>query len=342
VIIAVADHFEPAILPGQGSRPAPRDVQEQRLERWCREYPLAVDRWRDSDGQPFKHTYFYPAEQYDDDLIARLSEHCRAGWGELEVQLHHGVDEPDSASNTRSVLCDFRDALARHRCLARWDGSGAMRYAFVHGNWALANSAGGRFCGVDSEMQILSDTGCYADMTLPSAPDPTQVSKINAIYECGLPLTRRAPHRRGRDLHVGRPPRVFPILVQGPLMLSRRKGHWGLPRPVIENGEISSRNPPDLRRLRLWRQARVGVHGRPDWLFVKLHCHGMDPRDESAMLGPGLQGFLEAVVELARNTPLRLHFVTAREMVNMILAACDGRDGDPDQYRGYRLRPLGE
>ena len=43
----------------------------------------------------------------------------------------------------------------RHGCLSRWDGKGEPRYAFVHGNWALANSAGGRFCGVDSEMQIL-------------------------------------------------------------------------------------------------------------------------------------------------------------------------------------------
>ena len=38
-------------------------------------------------------------------------------------------------------------------------------YAFVHGNFALANSAGGRYCGVDEEMQILAETGCYADMT---------------------------------------------------------------------------------------------------------------------------------------------------------------------------------
>src|SRR5207247_8068146 len=58
--------------------------------------------------------------------------------------------------------------------------------------------------------------GCYADFTMPSAPSRGQVSKINALYECVEPLERRAPLRR---------PQVFPILVQGPLMLdfSRRK-----------------------------------------------------------------------------------------------------------------------
>jgi hypothetical protein len=33
-----------------------------------------------------------------------------------------------------------------------------------------------------------------------------------------------------------------------------------------------------------------------------------------------------------------IHFVTAREMVNIIWAACDGRDGNPGEYRDYRLK----
>ena len=90
-------------------------------------------------------------------------------------------------------------------------GVGPPRYAFVHGNWALANSAQGKFCGVDDEMQILAETGCYGDFTLP-APSSAQVRKINAIYECSLPLNRRAPHRRGRDLQSGRPPKIFPLI----------------------------------------------------------------------------------------------------------------------------------
>ena len=199
----------------------PYEEQERRLDCWCRECPRLADAWRDSDGRPFVHTYFYPAEQYDRRLIQQLAEHCHAGWGEIEIHLHHGIHTPDTAENTRRRLVEFRDALAAdHGCLSYLDDSSTPKYAFVHGNFALANSADGRFCGVDDEMQILADTGCYADLTLPAASfHPAQIAKINSLYECGLPLSQRAPHRRGHDLARGRPPESFPLMIQGPLML---------------------------------------------------------------------------------------------------------------------------
>ena len=169
MIIALADHFEPGIVPEDGSARAPYHEQERRLERWCHEYPIRFGTYRDAEGRPFVHSYFYPAEQYDQPLIARLADHCRAGWGEMEIHLHHGVEAPDSAENTRRQLIEFRDRLAgEHDCLSYWGESAEPRYAFVHGNFALANSNHGRECGVDSEMQILAETGCYVDMTLPT------------------------------------------------------------------------------------------------------------------------------------------------------------------------------
>ncbi len=339
-MIALADHFEPAVVPRAYNARADRAEQERRMQRWCREYPRVVDRWRDADGFPFRHTYFYPAEQYDRGLVARLADHCQAGWGEVEIHLHHGHPEPDTPENTRRTLLEFRDALAGHGCLARLDGAGPPRYAFVHGNWALANSNSGRFCGVDEEMQILAETGCYADLSLPAAPNPAQVAKINSLYECGMPLNHRAPHRRGRDLASGRPPRLFPLIIQGPLMLDFSRRASGLPVPSIENGDLTMANPPTTRRLRLWQQAAIAVRGRPDWIFIKLHCHGMDPGEEEVMLGSLLQHFLREMVENARRSwEYHLHFVTAREMVNIALAACDGRAGSPGDFRDYRFHP---
>src|SRR6185503_12462240 len=123
----------------------------------------------------------------------------------------------------RRTLEIFRDTLAyEHKCFSRSSQGGAPRYAFVHGNWALANSANGKFCGVDSEMQILADTGCYADLTLPSAPDVSQVPRINAIYECGHPLDQSSPHRSGPSLRVGSQP-ALPIILTGPLMFDWRQ-----------------------------------------------------------------------------------------------------------------------
>jgi len=334
LLIGVADHFEPAIVPELPGTFASADEQERRLEQWCAEYPEAVGHWRDADGYPLRHTYFYPAEQYDKTLIDRLAEHCRSGWGEIEIHLHHGVKEPDTAWNTRRVLVEFRDRLARLGCLSRWNGEGPPRYAFVHGNWALANSGGGRACGVDEEMEILAQTGCYADLTLPSAPNPAQVTKINALYECARPLHEPAPHRKGRDLRRGQLPCIFPLIIQGPLGLDLAR--W----PFLENGELTTLHPPTMHRLRLWCRPAITVMGRPDWLFIKLHCHGMNPRDKAVMLGAPLQQFLRSLTTEVR--AYRIHFVTAREMVNMILAACDGREGNPGIYRDYRLRLNGQ
>ncbi len=342
LIIGLADHFEPAILPEARDQCATRDEQERRLERWTREYPKVVDRWRDSDGRPFCHTYFYPAEQYDAGLIDRLAGHCKAGWGETEIHLHHGCRAPDTAENTRRSLVEFRDALVRHGCLSRLGEDGASRYAFVHGNFTLANSGAG-CCGVDQEMQILAETGCYADFTLPSAPNLAQTAKINALYECALPLDRPAPHRRGRDLRRGHAPSVFPLIIQGPLALafSRRSGRRLL--PYIENSALTGPNPASIKRLRLWMRAAITVKERPDWLFIKLHCHGMDPADDEAMLGGPMRKFLEQLSASSKGgRTFQTHFVTAREMVNIALAACDGREGNPGEYRNYAFRLIQE
>jgi hypothetical protein len=339
LILAVADHFEPSFIPdAPAGSYASRDEQGRRLDEWTRVYPEIAGPYRDTDGYPLRHTYFFPAEQYDQSLVERLAQHCKAGWGEIEIHLHHGVSSPDTPGNTRKALVEFRDSLAAHGCLSTWEGEGQPRYAFVHGNWALANSSGGRFCGVDEEMQILAETGCYADFTLPSAPDPAQTTKINSVYECGLPLDRRAPHRRGRDLRRGRSPKTYPLIVQGPLAMeaSARRGLWPVPR--IENGELTATCPPTMDRLRLWRRAAITVQGRPDWVFIKLHCHGMDPRDTHALLGTPMREFLRALCENAQRNGHSIHFVTAREMINILLAACDGHEGSPGSFRDYRLR----
>lgn len=343
LIFTLADHFEPAIDPEDGFKRAPYAEQEERLESWCRDYPKAAGEWRDHEGRPFVHTYFYPAEQYDEGLVARLAEHCHQGWGEVEIHLHHGMFEPDSAENTRRELVEFRDRLAfRHRCLAVEEGAAQLRYAFVHGNWALANSAGGPFCGVDSEMQILAETGCYADLTLPaSVLHPAQIAKMNSVYECALPLDQAVPHGEGHDLAVGRAPKTFPLIIQGPLVtdIQRSMRSW---KPVIENSAISGGDPMTLKRLALWKRAQIHVAGRPDWIFIKLCCHSMNPTQREELVGGSFQKFLRDLVAGAEQRKEILHFATAREMTNILLAACDGREGNPGDFRDYRLKRFGE
>jgi hypothetical protein len=271
-----------------------------------------------------------------------MSEMQAEGLGEVEVHLHHGVDKPDTADNLKTTLVDFRDTLAeRHRCLSRMDDADTPMYAFVHGNLALANSSSGRFCGVDNEMEILRDTGCYADMTLPSAPDESQVAVINRIYECGHPLNTAAPHRTGRRVSANGKQGQLPLIFTGPLVFNWTRRIKGLPVPRIDDGALTANQPLDMARFERWRSANITVEGRSDWIFVKLYCHGFFDRDQSVCIGEEAKRFFGDIVEEGgRSGNFTVHFATAREAFNMAAAAIDNRSGSPNGYRDYRLRSI--
>ena len=55
-------------------------------------------------------------------------------------------------------------------------------------------------------------------------------------------------------------------------------------------------------------------------------------------MGEFMQRFLSELTEGAKERREIIHFVTARQMVNIIWAACDGREGNPGDYRDYRLK----
>ena len=132
LLLCIADHYEPH---QGGATPA---VARARVERWLQEYPRRFASFRDSDGQPPRHTFFYPQDEYDAEHVDALAELCRRGFGEVEVHLHH---DGDSAERLHEKLRAFKDLLARrHGLLARDRCTGELAYAFIHGNWALCNS----------------------------------------------------------------------------------------------------------------------------------------------------------------------------------------------------------
>lgn len=318
IFLCVADHYEPM---WEG---ASAEVQRERVDRWIREYPGRFSDIEDSRGRPPPHTFFYPAEEYQSEPIERLAGLCRQGFGDVEVHLHH---DNDTAENLRSTLSSFSENLFARHGLLRKDEEGQIRYAFIHGNWALDNSRpDGRWCGVNNELTVLRETGCYADMTMPSCPSATQTRTINSIYYAVDDPERPKSHDTGTPAAVGQtPPDDSLLLIQGPLALDWSRRKWGL-LPRIENGDLHGGFPPSLSRFRLWLEAGVTVAGQPDWVFIKLHTHGAPERNANMLLGEPMHEFHKSLAEFARmHGGLQYYYVTAYEMASLVHQAEQGQ-----------------
>jgi len=318
VFISVCDHYEP-----RWQNPA-RHVQDSRVERWVCDYPNSVAGLRDSTGRPPQHTFFYPGDEYDPEHVDQIAELCRRGFGDVEVHLHH---HHDTSQSLRDKLEEYVSTLSSRHGLLQKDASGQTTYGFIHGNWALDNShPDGDWCGVNDEITVLRETGCYADFTMPAAPSPCQTTTVNGIYYAIDDPSRPASHDRGARARVGQaPPREGLLMIQGPLGFDWHSRKWGL-LPRLENGDLTGRRPASAYRFRRWCAAGVCVAGREDWLFIKLHTHGAQEANLEMLLGPPMRRFHESLAALAESrSAFKYYYVTAREMAALVHQAEKGQ-----------------
>ena len=279
-----------------------RDVARARVERWVREYPRALGGFRDADGRPPRHTFFYPIETYEPEHLDALAGLCRRGSARSRSTCTTTATRPRTSA--RPSWSSKRTFSERHGLLARHRDTGELAYGFIHGNWALDNARpDGRWCGVNNELDVLRETGCYADFTLPSAPSPTQTRTINSIYYATDDPRRPRSHDRGVGVGAGVPPDGALMLIQGPLVLDWTQPQVGrLPRrrERLRPGEPAARRSTAST---LWLAARVQVPARPDWFFVKLHAHGATEAAQPALLGEPMVEFHRALARRAADDP---------------------------------------
>lgn len=330
VLLCIADHYEPQL-----GKPTPA-VAAGRVESWVRNYPRLFERFRDADGRPPRHTFFFPIDEYDASHVDGIAGLCRAGYGEVEIHLHH--DNDTSQALRERLIADTKMFRQRHGLLPSDKATGALRYGFVHGNWALDNSRpDGRWCGVNNELDILRETGCYGDFTMPSFPSATQTRKINSIYYAVDDPDRPKSHDWGQDIGAGPCPANSLLMIQGPLLLDWGRRKWGVV-PRIENGCLQGNQPPTMRRLDLWVAARVQALPRADWFFVKLYAHGAPESNQAVMLGEAMVRFHEGLAQRAAlGAGFHYHYVTAREMYNLAKAAEAGWTGSVNEARDFQL-----
>ena len=330
VMFCFVDHFE----PNWGR--VDMATQRARVDRWCRDYRALAGAHRDADGRPPQHSFFYPEEEYVEEHLDKLAQLCADGYGEIEIHLHH---DNDTAENFNATIDRFNKLLhERHGALPRDPRTGQLRFGFIHGNWSLDNSrADGRWCGINNELILLRELGCYADFTLPSAPSDTQTKTSNAIYYATDDPLRPKSHDSGVPVRVGGEASGDLMIVQGPLGLNWRERKFGV-LPRIENADVRRGCPPTPERVDAWVATGIHVEGRPEWVFVKVHTHGTQERDMDTLLGDAAQRMHEHL-ERVYNDGKRhvLHYVTARETYNIIKAAEAGKRGDPNTWRDFEL-----
>jgi len=326
IIVVPIDHWEPG---------GDMDI----VNKWMTGYRELADKHVDADGVKLQHTWFYPIDQFRGYEVDSIVELSREGYGDVEVHLHHRGD--NSASLTKKFV-DGLDSLQAHGALISPDGKD--HWAFVHGNWALDNSRvyqGRDMCGVDNEITILQQLGCYCDMTFPAMGQTAQPSLVNKIYYCIDDPNKPKSYDTGVVDSVGfhPAPNQF-MLIEGPYVIDwsdwRFKTH-----PTLEDGDLYWEIPTTFHRFQQWLKADVHVKGRPNWVFVRPFTHGAhlvkDGYDN--ILGKNIDKMLTEVEKRYNDgKKYRLHYMTAREAYNVVKAAEDGKTGNPNNYRDYVIK----
>jgi len=309
--LTVADHYEPNWL-----QPT-REVARGRVDTWRNQWPAIADRNRDSAGRPARYTFFYPQEEYAPELLDPLAELTAQGVGDVEIHIHH---DREGERDFLDRMNGFIDVLStRHGLLRKIDGRTV--FGFIHGNWALDNShPDGIWCGLNNELILLRDLGCYADFTLPAVPDPAHCGMVNTVYWATDDPSRPRSHESGAPVRAGLNGNKATgdlLIIPGPLALNWTDRPWYKPR--IDTGELAENDRVREERFALWIDSapRIG-----DDAFVKLFTHGAQERNSNCLLAGGdLDLLYSGMKRECERRGIEIHFASAWEMYQATQAA---------------------
>lgn len=320
ILFTFVDHFEPH--------------DQAAMDRWMRDYPLLTSRHRDADGVMPQHSWFWYFSYADGDetlsYLQQLAQLAYQDLGEVELHLHHRDRTPQT----------FQEKIERMIRLSQWTGAFVTAeptprttFGFIHGLWALDNSRRGS-CGISDELIRLRRLGCYADFTHPSW-GPMHPRLVNRLYYATDDPHRPKSYDTGVVMRVGAPAVGDLLIFEGPSVVRFR----GI-KPQYDHGDVTMAGRPTPERIDAWIGTGVHVHGRPEWVFVKVFTHGAVAEDHEAVLG-ALADAMYADLESRYNDGTRyiLHYVTAREAYNIAKAAEAGRTGNPNAYRDFLIPP---
>ena len=318
VIFLFVDHFE---LAGK----------KDRLNSWINDYPSVVNGFKDADGVMPQHTWFSAIDLIDENELEAIKPLVDAGYGEVELHWHHSHVSDEVFRND---LKNGLEIFHKYGFMKPYKKGIHSCFSFIHGNWSLNNSRGVEYCGIDNEIEILKEFGCYADFTFPALFSPAQPKYVNKISYTTIANVRKS-YNKGRTSEVGVKEKESEFMImQGPLAINlfdwRHKWH-----PTIENGDVNGDYTQNSKkRIDCWVRQNIHVKNNPNWIFVKVFCHGAQDY-KSLTSNSTIQMYRYLDTKYNDGKRYRLHYVTARECYNIIKAAEDGKDDNPNLYRDY-------
>jgi len=309
------DHYEPDF----GG--ADLTLQLARVQRWQVAYERAIQGHVDSDGSCPQHTWFLPIDLVHERTVPVVASWPGRGWGEVEYHLHH-----DPSMDEHAIREQIMQDIGRLQQCGAMSGG---RYGFVHGMFALAGGDD-RYCRAPNEIDVLLETGCYADFSFPSLGTPAQPRQVNSIFYARS-NGRPKPYDTGPDAAVGQKHEGL-LIVPGPMCI-------GLFPRLMDDAHVEPHHLPHPRRIARWVSAHVHVRGRPNWVFISVHSHTAKEDAQDALFAGPMQNLWQAMEQRFRGSNARLHYLTAREAYNIIKAAEAGHDGNPGDYRNFEIGP---
>ena len=339
ILFAFVDHFEPGD-PAQ-------------VDMWADDYMAMASQHTDADGRHPVHSYFlmWPACFDIDQQLVTLNTVTYNGLGEVEFHLHHGTlderrrPEASATADMVAMTTEARDAWCRNGAWVTAERVPQHPFAFIHGMWALDNSRIATpfdpndprpvACGVNEELRMLSQLGCFADFTFPAygSMEPLITDSLFWVRDDESPASYKNSENC-RMVEVGGSQFGDLMIIEGP----KTNTNIGV---GIGCGGAVHEDPATLARMDEWVGHNVHVGGRDDWIFVKVYTHGCmydltTPVSWDHFFGESAHQFYSDI-EAKYNDGVnwKLHYVSAREMYNIARAAEAGMTGDPGHYRDF-------
>lgn len=212
--------------------------------QWLEDYGRMARRHRDADGRMPQHTW--SCAYLEDAPLRVIARSVFEGLGEMEIHIHHGTANDDAQDNTAQMdvaIRYFLDRLGQHGACLTAEPKPRRLFAFIQGMWALDNSrvVGNhrQYCGVNREIDLLLQHGCYADFTFPAWGTMTPLW-VNRLY-----VSRDTPKPKSYD----DPAANRQLIAGNPTQFSNELSILEGPGYISTTSNIDESQPPSLERM---------------------------------------------------------------------------------------------